>query len=197
LEIAGSNSGTEGALSLIHLRSAMAPSKHILREQGISKGSKVFSLDELWFAVEKKFPLDVLAQSCAQRHQIASAAASCSGGDDFAKERRGLHCSIRSCCMTVCADEGHPVGVKVVSFCKESDLEEEQTQILRCSPSEFLEEDWQAILAGMPPAEVECMFHCLPATSPVCKFVQNQFVANEMEAGVEEEEELNLSVVGI
>jgi len=40
------------------------------------------------------------------------------------------------------------------------------------------------------------LFHHLPVTSPVCECVQDQFVANEMEAGLEEEEE-EMSVVAV
>jgi len=103
--------------------------------------------------------------------------------------------------VTACDDEGCPVGVEVVSSYMETDLEEEARRpSLWCNPPEFLEEDWQANLARMSPAEVECMFHCLPPTSPVYEYVRNQYITNEMEAGVEEEEERNyskLSVVGI
>jgi len=79
----------------------------------------------------------------------------------------------------------------------EADLEEEQTHTLRCQPPEFLDEDWEANLARMPPAEVECMCKAVSATSPVHEFVQDQFVANEVEAGLEGEAEDEMSVVGV
>jgi len=46
--------------------------------------------------------------------------------------------------------------------------------------------------------KTECMLHCLPAASPVHECVQDQFVANEMAAGLEElDEESNISVVAV
>jgi len=176
-----------------------ALSKHVSREQGVSKNGQAFSPETLWAAVEKcwkNFPLDVLARSCVRHHQVASAIATCSGGDDFVKERGGLHCNVRNCCVTACGNEGRPTGVEVVSSYMESNLEEEQQQTLKCSPPELLEEDRRANLAKMPPAEAECLFHHVSVTSPVHECVQDQFIANEMVAGLEEEEP-NVSVVGV
>jgi len=81
----------------------------------------------------------------------------------------------------------------MVRSCVETNLEEEEKRTFKCKPPELLEDDWQ-------PAEVECMFKAMFATFPVCEFVEDQFVANEMEAGLAEEEQpncSNLSVVGV
>jgi hypothetical protein len=94
-----------------------ALSKHISCQQGISKGSQVCTLDELWTAVTKcwnEFPLDTLARAHVRHGQIASAIAHCQGGDDFVRERNGLCCGVRNCCITVCDEEGKPTGVEVV-----------------------------------------------------------------------------------
>jgi len=111
------------------------------------------------------------------------------------KWRGGLHCDVRNCCVTACGNDGRPAGVEAASSCMESDLEEQQ-QTLKHQPPEFLEEDWQANLARMSRDEAECLFHHLPAMSPVHECVQGQFVANEVEAGLEEEEE-EMSVVAV
>ena len=63
-----------------------ALSKHISREQGINKGSQIFTPDELWAAVKQcwhNFPLDSLAQGYIRHAQMASALVACNGGDDF------------------------------------------------------------------------------------------------------------------
>ena len=177
-----------------------AVSKHVSREQGVSKGSRVFSPEELWAAVEKcwkAFPLETTARSCVRHHQIASAVASCNGGDEFVRAKSGLHCNVRNCCVTVCDDAGRPTGVEVVSSCMES---EEEQPTLKHNPPELDDDELRANLARMSHAEVECMFKAMSAMSPLCEHVQDQFIANEMEAGLgelEEAEELNLSVVGV
>ena len=95
-----------------------ALSKHVSREQGVSKGSQIFAPDELWAAVTKcwnEFPLDTLARAYIRHSQVASAIAEYKGGDGFVRERGGLHCHVRNCCVTVCNETGNPIGVEVVS----------------------------------------------------------------------------------
>ncbi|KAL7577336.1 hypothetical protein ACA910_002073 [Epithemia clementina (nom. ined.)] len=95
-----------------------ALSKHVSREQGITKGSQVFCPDELWIAVKKcwkNFPMDALARGYVRHGQMASALIACDGGDDFVRKRGGLHCNVRNCCATVCDENGEPTGVEVLS----------------------------------------------------------------------------------
>ena len=95
-----------------------ALSKHVTQEQDTPKDSQVFTTDELWQAVEKcwkAFPLDTLSRVYIRHAQIASAIASCLGGKKFVYEWGGLHCNIRNCCVTVCNQEGKPIGVEVAS----------------------------------------------------------------------------------
>ena len=101
----------------------LALSKHVSREQGISKGSHVFTPDELWAAVTKcweEFPLGT-----SVRAPIAFAIAQCNGDVEFVRDRGGLHCHVRNCCVTVCGEDGKTTGVEVVSAYDYEGIDEE------------------------------------------------------------------------
>jgi hypothetical protein len=140
-----------------------ALSKHVSWQQGISKGSQVFTPDELWTAVTKcwnEFPLDTLARACVRHGQIASAIAHCQGGDDFVREWNGLHCGVRNCCVTVCNEEGKPTGVEVVQAHEED--ESVCRRQLRYEPPD-VEPTLDENLKRMTPAELQCLFEGSPA----------------------------------
>ena len=108
-----------------------ALSKHISRELGINKGSQIFTPDELWAAVKKcwhNFPLDSLARGYVRHAQMASALVACNGGDDFVRERGGLHYNVRNCCATVCGEDGKPMGVEVLTCYDDSEEEEDDDE---------------------------------------------------------------------
>ncbi len=146
-----------------------ALSKHISREQGISKGSNVFEPDELWAAVVKcwkAFPLDALARAYVRHSQIVSAIAECQGGDDFVREKGGLHCQVRNCCMTVCDNNGKPIGVEMVS-CFDSEEDDTDAPVVTAIPQlrykqPDVERDLEQKLMRMTASELECMFEEMP-----------------------------------
>ncbi|KAL7559096.1 hypothetical protein ACA910_017509 [Epithemia clementina (nom. ined.)] len=39
----------------------------------------------------------------------------CNGGDDFVRERGGLHHNVRNCCVTVCDEDGNPKGMEMTT----------------------------------------------------------------------------------
>jgi hypothetical protein len=140
-----------------------ALSKHVSRQQGILKGSQVHAPDELWTAATKRwceFPLDTLARACVCHGQIASAIAHCQGGDDFMRERNGLRCGVRNCCVTVCNEEGKPTGVEVVQAHEED--EDVAGRQLEHNPPD-VEPTPDENLKRMTPAELQCLFEGLPA----------------------------------
>lgn len=160
-----------------------ALSKHISCEQGISKGSQVFAPDELWAAVTKcweKFPLDTLARSYVRHSQIASAIAQCNGGDEFVRERNGLHCHVRNCCVTVCGEDGKPTGVEVVNAYDGID-DEVIWQRLRYEPPD-VEPSFAENLARMTPEEIECLFNGLDRDHPWFNAVVTAYVATDPSA---------------
>jgi len=96
-------------------------SKAVPAEQGLSNGSIVLQAEELWLTVQvwDDLPLDTIARSFAGNHQIASAIAQCEGGDEFAKQRGGLHFGIRKHTVPFFANETDkaPSGVSPVEDC--------------------------------------------------------------------------------
>ena len=94
-------------------------SKLVSKEQGLHNGSQLFrDEDELWKTVEKcwnALPLDALARAYVRNSQIASAIYLSNGGDDFVRERNGLHCNVRKTCVTIYNDNSEPVGVEMAA----------------------------------------------------------------------------------
>ena len=140
-----------------------ALSKHISREQGISKRSQVFTPNELWAAVTKcweDFPLDTTARA-------GSAIAQCNGGDEFVRECGGLHCHVRNCCVTVCGEDGKATGVEVVSAYDYEGIDEEAiwNHQLRYKPP-VVEPSLAENLARMTPEDIECLFDGLDKDHP-------------------------------
>ena len=170
-----------------------ALSKHISREQGINKGSQIFTPDELWAAVKKcwhNFPLDSLARGYVRHAQMASALVACNGGDDFVRERGGLHYNIRNCCATVCGEDGKPMGVEVLTCYddseEEEDYDENNNQKLRYEKPN-VEEVVTENLQRMTSSEVYTLFHELPQEHPWFNDVMDAFLA--LEASMEEDDE--------
>ena len=134
--------------------------KHVSREQGITKGSLVFTPDELWSTVERcwrNFPLDALARACVRHSQVASAMACCNGGDDFVRARGGLHMNARKCCATVCNSAGEPLGVEVSEACDNDDETADAPSLAHQKPfinTETLDEQ----LLRMTEAELQLMW---------------------------------------
>ena len=60
----------------------------------------------------REFSLDSLERGYVWHSQIASALIKFEGGNDFVQDRGGLHHNPRNCCVTVCDDNGTPVGVE-------------------------------------------------------------------------------------
>ena len=152
-----------------------ALSKHVSGEQGITKGSQIFSLDELRAAVEKcwrEISLDSLARGYVQHGQIASALIECEGGDDFVRNHGGLHHNVRNCsCVTVCDDNGTSVGVEMVSCY--SDTNDNNENVDDNNPDNNTQqklkykildvgESLSNNLARMTSAEIRTLFHSLP-----------------------------------
>ena len=170
-----------------------ALSKHISREQGINKGSQIFTPDELWAAVKKcwhNFPLDSLARGYVRHAQMASALVACNGGDDFVRERGGLHYNVRNCCATVCGEDGKPMGVEVLTCYdnseEEEDDDENNNQKLRYEKPN-VEEVVKENLQRMTSSEVYTLFHELPQEHPWFNDVMDAFLA--LEASMEEDDE--------
>lgn len=150
-----------------------ALSKRIPGLQGVTNGSRVFVPDELWAAVEKcwdDFPLDTLARSYVRHAQIVSAIASFGGGDEFVRERNGLHYNVRKCCFTVCGDSGNPTGVELMESIEPSEGGGEE-KLLYSKPTFRDEHMLRETIALMTPAEIRTLYYGLPVT--------NAFVAIE------------------
>ena len=60
--------------------------------------------------------------------EMASALVACNGGDDFVRERGGLHYNVRNCCATVCGEDGKPMGVEVLTCYDDSEEEEDDDE---------------------------------------------------------------------
>jgi hypothetical protein len=143
-----------------------ALSKQVSQEQVLSNNNRVYNPDDLWTAVEKRwngFRLDVLARAYVRHSQIASAIAECQGGDEFVRERGGLHCNVRKCCVTVCDNNGNSVGVEVVSAIDPDETESNESRQLRYNPPD-LNPTLESNLSAMEVSELECMFYNLPPT---------------------------------
>lgn len=99
---------------------------------------------------------------------MACGIAECKGGDSFVRERGGLHCHVRNCCVTVCDETGNPIGVEVVSSYDaepaEGDNGKDATHHhkLRYSQPD-LEQTFEENLRRMTEPELECLFEGLPA----------------------------------
>lgn len=110
-----------------------ALSKWVSEEQGLSKGSLIFTQEELWSAVEKcykEFPMDTLARAYVQYAQIAYALYEHKGGDEFVRNRGGMQCNVQKSCVTICDQEtGKPIGVEVVSRIEANKKTESHSQI--------------------------------------------------------------------
>ena len=163
-----------------------ALSKHVTWEQGVSKGNQIFMPDELWQAVEKcwkAFLLDTLSHAYVRHAQIASAIASCSGGDKFVRERGGLHCNVRNCCVTVCNQEGKPIGLKMaLSYDIEEDDElTQQQQQLRYKQSTINQSNLEEHLQRMTADKLEVLFNGIPITHPWFNSIVDAFSALESE----------------
>ena len=122
----------------------------------------MFTPDELWAAVTKcweEFPLDTTARAYVRHSQNASAIAQCNGGDEFVRERGGLHCHVRNCCVTVCGEDGKATGVEVVSAYDYDGIDEEViwNHQLRYKPP-VVEPSLAENLARMTPEEIVCLF---------------------------------------
>ena len=76
-----------------------AMSKIVTAQQG---GRPLHSSDELWNAVKNvwdSFPNETIARAYTSHHQIVNAIHQCKGGDEFAKEKNGLHFGVRKLCV--------------------------------------------------------------------------------------------------
>ena len=103
-----------------------AMSKHVSQEQGISKGSQVHTLEELWAAVTKcwnEFLLDTIARAYVLHSKIANAIATCDGGDSFDWNNK-MHCNVCNSCFTANDRDGNPSGVEVAQVHVELDDED-------------------------------------------------------------------------
>ena len=74
-----------------------ALSKQVTAAQGILKGSLSLDADEIWkyaHTAFNNFPLDVIARSYANHHQIVNAIFHDEGRDDFTRAKNALHVSM-------------------------------------------------------------------------------------------------------
>ena len=158
-----------------------ALSRHISRMQGVTNGSRIFQPDELWAAVEKcfnEFPLDTLARLYVRHAQIVSAIASCNGGDEFVRERNGLHFNVRNCCVTECSSNGTPMGVEVVESIEQNESGREEK--LQYDKPTFSDDNMlQEIVGKMTPGEIRALYHGLPSSNPMFENVLDAFAAVE------------------
>ena len=117
------------------------------------------------------------------RHsQIAFAIAQCNGGDEFVRERGGLHCHVRNCCVTVCGEDGKPTGVEVVSAYDYDGIDEEVIwHQLRYKPP-VVEPSLAENLARMTPEEIECLFDGLGPDHPWFNAVVTAYAATDPSA---------------
>ena len=74
-------------------------------------------------------PRETIARAYVGHHQMVNAIAQDQGRDDFARERGGLHCGIRNCCIPYFDSDNSttPCGVEVVQSL-ETDVNEEMEQ---------------------------------------------------------------------
>ena len=75
-----------------------ALSKQVTAAQGILKGSLSLDADEIWkyaHTAFNNFPLDVIARSYANHHQIVNAIFRDEGRDDFTRAKNALHVGSR------------------------------------------------------------------------------------------------------
>ena len=157
-----------------------AISKHVSREQGILKGSQVFSTDELWQSVEKcwnAFPLNTISRAYVRHSQIASALISCSGGDEFVRERGGLHHNVRHCCVTVCDRDGVPTGVEVVTIPDNEDDNQPRRQLKYPVPD--VSAGLSETLKKMTTSEISTIFEGLPVSHAWLTTVAMESISRE------------------
>ena len=74
-------------------------------------------------------PPETIARAYLGHHQMVNAIARDRGRDDFARERGGLHCGIRNCCIPYFDSDNSttPCGVEVIQSL-ETDVNEEMEQ---------------------------------------------------------------------
>jgi hypothetical protein len=94
-------------------------SKQVTALQGLSKRSLALEGEELFRLAKQawdELPESTIARSYAGHHQIVNAIAQSKGGDDFLREKGGLHCGIRQAFVACYKDEtsSEPCGVRLV-----------------------------------------------------------------------------------
>jgi hypothetical protein len=94
-------------------------SKQVTALQGLSKKSLVLEGKELFRLAKQawdELPLLTIARSYAGHHQIVNAIAQSKGGDDFLREKGGLHCGIRQAFVACYKSEtsSEQCGVRLV-----------------------------------------------------------------------------------
>lgn len=96
-------------------------SKQVTALQGLSKKSLALEGEELYRLAKQawdELPLSTIARSYAGHHQIVNAIAQSKGGDDFLREKGGLHCGIRQAFVACFENETstEPCGVRLVDL---------------------------------------------------------------------------------
>jgi hypothetical protein len=140
-------------------------SKAVTAEQGLSFGSCVLRQEQLWAIMQKVWedlPLETIARAYAGHHQIVNGIARCNGGDEFAKEKGGLHFGVRKHCVPFFANEQAttPSGVTMVS-CYDNihgdlacaGLKYENTDVSSLAFSDYLNQQEKDLLVQHLPPE--------------------------------------------
>ncbi len=156
-----------------------ALSRHVSQEQGITKGSQLYQPDELWEAVQKcwtAFPLDTLARAYVRHAQIASAIAECEGGDDFVREKKGLHFGVRNSYVPLLNEEGIPTGVALAQEYENVEDDEHHDHIkLQYKKPDLDKDTVDKNLARMPYHELDVLHDNLPLDHDWFEQVQDAY----------------------
>lgn len=144
-------------------------SKQVTALQGLSKKSLVLEGEELFRLAKQawdELELSTIARSYAGHHQIVNAIAQSKGGDDFLREKGGLHCGIRQAFVACYKSEtsSEPCGVRLVDS-----YDDVPDDVLKGMPLKYpkpdvsnLEDDYNAFLSK---EELEVLEKYLPEGS--------------------------------
>jgi hypothetical protein len=169
-----------------------ALSKRVTALQGKSKRSLVLEGEELFQLATKaweELPLSVIARSYAGHHQIVNAIAQCKGGDEFVREKGGIHCGIRQAFVPYYAgpDGSEPTGVELVTM-EEDEIDEVLTNSGLKYPTPDVSELDDKYNQFLSAAELKMLERHLPSNSDAMECTRQALLINEWSGEPDERE---------
>jgi len=167
-----------------------ALSKRVTALQGKAKRSLVLEGEELFQLATKaweELPLSTVARSFAGHHQIVNAIAQCKGGDEFVREKGGIHCGIRQAFVPYYAgpNSTEPAGVELVTT-DEDEIDEVLTNSGLKYPTPDVSEHDDLYNQFLSEAELKMLEQHLPSNSHAMECTRQALLINEWSGETEE-----------